>query len=171
MAPFAGGLSRTAPAGLDAIVRAIDDGSDHVSARQLASWIRARKAGLRVIDVRDARAFAEDAIPTAEHLPIDRLVRTAFRPSETVVLYSQEGAHGGQAWVLLKALGVADVAFIPGGLADWWAEVMTPLLPADMPAAEREATADLSRYFGGFPQVGEAPVDPAMPKTYRRRGC
>lgn len=173
LAPFAGGPHRLASGTLDfdAITRAIDDGSDHVSARVLAGWIRARKPGLRVIDVRDAKAFAEDAIPTAENLPIDRLVRTALKPGETVVLYSQEGAHAGQAWVLLKALGVADVVFVPGGLADWWEEVMTPVLPADMPVAEREAAADLSRYFGGFPQVGEAIGDPVTSKTYRRRGC
>jgi rhodanese-related sulfurtransferase len=173
LAPFAGSPSRTGPAGLDldAIARAIDDGSDHVSARQLATWIRARKPGLRVIDVRDAKAFAEDAIPTAENLPIDRLVRAVFKPGETVVLYSQEGAHAGQAWVLLKALDVADAVFVPGGLADWWEEVMTPVLPADMPAAERDAAADLSRYFGGFPQVGVANGEPVTAMTYRRRGC
>jgi rhodanese-related sulfurtransferase len=174
LAPFAGSPTRTAPGGLDfdAIARAIEEGSDHVSARQLATWIRAQKPGLRVVDVRDAKAFADDAIPTAENLPIDRLVRAAFKPGETVVLYSQEGAHAGQAWVLLKTRGVADVVFIPGGLADWWEEVMTPVLPANMPVAEREAAADLSHYFGGFPQVGEGIAsEPATPKTYRRRGC
>ena len=174
LAPFAGSPPRAVSGHLDfdAVARAIDEGSDHVGARQLAGWIRARKPGLRVIDVRDAKAFAQDAIPTAENLPIDRLVRATFKPSETVVLYSQEGAHAGQAWVLLKALGVADVVFVPGGLADWWEEVMTPVLPLDMPAAEREAAADLSRYFGGFPQMGEAASgEPVSTKVYRRRGC
>lgn len=173
LAPFAGTPRRAQAGGLDldAIARAIDDGSDHVSARQLAAWIRARKAGLRVIDVRDAQAFGEDAIPTAENLPIDRLVRETFALGQAVVLYSQEGAHAGQAWVLLKALGVADVVFIPGGLADWQEEVMAPVLPADMPEAERDAAADLSRYFGGFPQVGQGIGEPAAPKRYRRRGC
>lgn len=173
LAPFAGSPQRAVAGSLDfdAIARAIDDGSDHVSARQLATWIRARKPGLRVIDVRAAKAFGDDAIPTAENLPIDGLVRATFKPGETVVLYSQEGAHAGQAWVLLKALGVADVVFVPGGLIDWREEVMTTVLPANMPAAEREAAADLSRYFGGFPQVGEAIGEPVTPKTYRRRGC
>lgn len=173
LAPFAGSPRRAVAGGLDidAIARAIDDGSDHVSARELARWIRARKAGLRVIDVRDAKAFAEDSIPSAVNLPVDRLVRASFKPGETVVLYSQEGAHAGQAWVLLKALGVADVVFVPGGLADWQEEVMAPVLPADMPVAEREAAADLSRYFGGFPQVGEGIGEPVARKPYRRRGC
>jgi rhodanese-related sulfurtransferase len=174
LAPFAGSPYRTGPDGLDldAIARAIDDGSDHIGARQLATWIRARKPGLRVIDVRDARAFSEDAIPTAENLPIDQLVRTTFKPGDKVVLYSQEGAHAGQAWVLLKALGVADVVFIPGGLADWWEEVMTPALPANMRQAEREAAADLSRYFGGSARMGESvSSEPVAPKIHRRRGC
>lgn len=174
LAPFVGEPRRAVSGALDfdAIARAIDDGADHVSARQLASWIRARKPGLRVLDVRDAKAFAEDAIPTAENLTIDRLVGAVFKPGETVVLYSQEGAHAGQAWVLLKALGVADAVFVPGGLADWWEEVMSPVLPADMPVAERETAADLSRYFGGFPQVGLAVSGGApAPTPYRRRGC
>jgi rhodanese-related sulfurtransferase len=175
IAPLAGSPYRPPRSGLDvdAIARAIDDGSDHVSARELATWIRARKPGLRVVDVRDPEAFANDAIPSAENLPIDRLVKASFKAGETVVLYSQEGAHAGQAWVLLKALGVADAVFIPGGMADWWDEVMTPVLPAAMPAAEREVAADLSRYFGGFPQVGEsgAAAEPAKTQRYRRRGC
>lgn len=171
-APFAGSPYRQSRGGLDvdALAREIDQGADHVEARQLAVWIRDRRPGLRVIDVRPSEAFGDDAIPTAENLPLDRLVRATFAPGQTIVLYSQEGAHAGQAWVLLRALGVAHALFIPGGLADWWDEVMAPALPAAMPPAERERIADLSRYFGGSPRFGGT-GDAAPRRSYRRRGC
>lgn len=171
-APFAGSPYRSARGRLDveAIARAIDEGADHVGARTLARWIRERRPGLRVIDVRPADAFGEDAIPTAENLPLDRLVRSSFAPDQTVVLYSQEGAHAGQAWVLLRALGVANVLFVPGGLADWWDEVLSPAVPASLSPAEREEIAALSRYFGGSPRIGATDAAPAE-RPYRRRGC
>ncbi|ESQ86660.1 hypothetical protein ABAC460_22800 [Asticcacaulis sp. AC460] len=144
-------------------VRAIEDGSDHVSALQLAVWIKARKPGLRVIDVRAAAEFGEDAIPTAENMPMERLVKTVFAPHETVVLYSEGGAHAGQAWVLLQALGVANAYYIAGGLVDWQEQVLSPVV-----GPEDGELAEVSRYFGGQPvvgDVGDAPV------RMRRRGC
>ncbi|MES1199077.1 MAG: rhodanese-like domain-containing protein [Pseudomonadota bacterium] len=164
---------------VDAIARAILAGEDHVEAPTLARWIRERKPGLRVIDVRDAAAFGDDAIPTAENIPLDRLTRATFAPAQAIVLYSEEGAHGGQAWVMLRALGIVNARFIAGGLADWRDDVMYPVLRADASADEREAfaaIAELSRYFGGQPRVGEpgesaANVEARRRETLRRRGC
>ncbi|HTA66186.1 MAG TPA: rhodanese-like domain-containing protein [Xanthomonadaceae bacterium] len=176
VAPFAGSPLRTQQRGLDldSIARAIDEGSDHVSARQLAQWIRDRRPGLRVIDVRSSDAFREDAIPTAENLPIDQLAKSSFAPGQTIVLYSQEGAHAGQAWVMLRALGVTHAVFVPGGLADWRDEVLHPLLPADASPAERALIADLSRYFGGSPRIEGSQGGAGTASTahgLRRRGC
>lgn len=177
-APFAGSLFRAQPRvlDLDAIARAIDEGSDHVSALQLAEWIRDRRPGLRVIDVRSAAEFRDDAIPTAENVPIDQLVKSHFAPGQTIVLYSQEGAHAGQAWVMLRSLGVTRAVFVPGGLADWREEVLHPLLPANASPAERAQIEALSHYFGGSPRIGaEQGSDVASAaKTEhrsRRRGC
>ncbi len=157
-------------------VQAIDEGSDHVTALELAAWIRDRKPGLRVIDVRSPAEFAADAIPTAENFPLDRLMRTPFQPHEVVVLYSEGGAHAGQAWVLLRALGVFNAYFIAGGLADWRDEVMSPMLAPGASTEDKqafEAAADLSRYFGGQPLQGVRPYPaPGMATTsVRRRGC
>ena len=177
-APFAGSLPRTQPRGLDldAIARAIDEGSDHVSARQLAEWIRDRRPGLRIIDVRSPAEFHDDAIPTAENVPIDQLVKVRFAPDQTIVLYSQEGAHAGQAWVMLRSLGVTQAVFVPGGLADWREEVLSPLLPANGSPAERARIAELSHYFGGSPRIaGEQKAELAgaaqAGRSVRRRGC
>lgn len=176
-APFAGNPYRGARGqlDLDAVARAINDGSDHVSALQLATWIRERRPGLRVIDVRVSEAFAEYAIPNAENIPVDRLADASFAPNETIVLYSDEGAHAGQAWVMLRALGVANAVFIPGGLADWRDEVMYPVLAPDASDETRAAFAaasEISRYFGGAPRIGETgETAPRARPVLRRRGC
>jgi rhodanese-related sulfurtransferase len=182
-APFAGSPYLSGQTGLDAesLARLIASGEDHITALELAAWIRDRKPGLRVIDVREPDAFAAYAIPTAESIPIHRLPRAAFSKDDTIVLYSEGGAHAGQAWVLLRAAGLSNVFFISGGLADWHGDVMEPVLPADASEDQKqtfEATAELSRYFGGEPQIGpprgdataEAPLEQARP-VVRRRGC
>ena len=182
-APFAGSPYLPAQGGIDVdgLARIIASGEDHVTASELANWIRDRKPNLRVIDVRDVDAFAAYSIPTAENIPIDRLAHTSFSKEDTIVLYSEGGAHAGQAWVLLRALGLTKVYFIAGGMVDWHEEIMTPELPADATEEEKrafEARAELSRYFGGEPQIGpargEASVKPAAERARpvaRRRGC
>jgi len=157
-------------------VTAIEDGGDHVTALELAAWIRDRKPGLRVIDVRPAADFTAYAIPTAENIPLDLLMRTVFQPHETVVHYSEGGAHAGQAWVLLRALGVFNACFIAGGLADWRDDVMSPMLSPDATPEEKRAfatAAELSRYFGGQPSTGEraCPTPAIATNNLRRRGC
>lgn len=176
VAPFAGGPSRTQQRGLDldSVARAIDEGSDHVSARQLAEWIRDRRPGLRVIDVRSPTEFHDYAIPTAENVPIAELARSRFAPDQTIVLYSQEGAHAAQAWVMLRSLGVTQAVFVPGGLADWYEEVLSPQLPAS--SADRARIVELSHYFGGSPRI-EGGQESGIAGTVstervsRRRGC
>lgn len=181
-APFAGSPYR-APQHLDVdgLVAQIERGEDHVAALELAGWIRERKPGLRVIDVRTPEEFAAYSIPTAENIPLDRLARTSFGEDETIVLYSEGGAHAGQAWVLLTALGHKHVRFIVGGLVDWHYEVMAPVLAPDASAQDRqvfEAASELSRYFGGEPGLASAQEPHAAnsatrPRaaSLRRRGC
>ena len=59
-------------------------------------------------------------------MPIEQIPGARFRDDETIVLYSEGGAHAAQAWVFLKAAGVRNVLFIAGGLGDWFDEVMNP---------------------------------------------
>ena len=180
-----------------ALAREIDREADHVTAVELAQWIRDRKPGLRVIDVRSTEEFAAYHVPTAERVPLDSVVKLAFEPSETVVLYSEGGAHAAQAWVLLRALGHEHVFFLRGGLYDWLQDVMNPTIAENASPAARaefERTSALSRYFGGQPRVvaaNDASVGGAVPlpaastpssaarpattatlvRAIRRRGC
>jgi uncharacterized membrane protein YedE/YeeE/rhodanese-related sulfurtransferase len=130
---------------------------DHVTAIELASWIRSRKAGLRIIDLRDAEAFDGYHVPTAERVPLESLARVQFTSAETIVLISDGGAHAAQGWVFLRALGREHVYFLRGGLGEWLDDVMHPA-----------QTTPLSRYFGGTPRIDESRDSVA---AIGRRGC
>ena len=173
LAAVAGRPSPDAPATIDvaALAREIDARTDHVDAVELAQWIRDRKPGLRVLDVRSDSDYAAYHIPSAEHVPLASIVSMRPKPGETLVLYSEGGAHAGQAWVLLRALGFRDVYFLAGGLLDWLDDVMHPAVGTG-PDAERVAA--LSRYFGGAPRAGGPAPDATAGEVVarmRRRGC
>lgn len=151
---------------VQSLARSVEAEEDHVSAIELAEWIRSRREGLRIVDVRSATEFDSYHIPTAERIPLLDLVNTPFRSDETIVLYSDGGAHAAQGWVFLRALGYRKVYFLRGGLFDWLDQVLNPAIakPAsDTARATFEKAASLSRYFGGVPRAGSArPLDPAI---------
>jgi len=107
---------------VDALAKQVANEEDHVTALELAQWIKDRKPGLRVINV--GRASAR--LPGAEVIPLESVTRTQFAPTETIVLVSDGGAHAAQAWVFLRALGHRNVFFLRGGIAEWNAEVLNP---------------------------------------------
>lgn len=167
---------------IEALARAVEREDDHVTAVELATWIKDRKPGLRVIDVRPAADFERYHLPTAERMALDTLVSTSFENDETVVMYSDGGAHAAQAWVFLRARGHRQVYFLRGGLADWLDQVMNPAIAPGTPPDTRARVVAISRYFGGTPH-DETDADRAVkseaPRTstaeaiarMRRRGC
>jgi rhodanese-related sulfurtransferase/uncharacterized membrane protein YedE/YeeE len=132
---------------------------DHVTAIELATWIKDRKPGLRVLDLRPETEFDEYHIPRAENVTFDALLRPRYASTDTLVLISDGGAHAAQGWVFLRALGHQHVYFLRGGLGEWLDDVMNPAKP----------TA-LTRYFGGVPRSGED-AQPNTVTNMRRRGC
>jgi rhodanese-related sulfurtransferase len=123
----------------------------------LSSQIRDRRPGLRVVDIRSSGEFDALHIPTAERIPLSDLSRTPFRRDETIVLYSEGGAHAGQGWVFLRALGYTQVYFLRGGLREWLDDVMAPTIAPTAGDSAKKAFAhvsEISRYFGGSPRVG-----------------
>jgi rhodanese-related sulfurtransferase len=164
-AAFAGTPERSRNARLDveSLARAVEHEDDHVTAIELAEWIRERRPGLRVVDVRSSGEFDALHIPTAERIPLTDLATTPFRRDETIVLYSEGGAHAGQGWVFLRALGYTQVYFLRGGLREWLDDVMSPTIDSRAGDSVRKAFArvsDLSRYFGGTPRVGTSTATP-----------
>jgi rhodanese-related sulfurtransferase len=153
--------------GSDASVRAlaseIEHETDHVTALELAQWIRERRPGLRVLDVRIDSEFDAYHIPTAERVPLSSLAAARFEPRETLVLYSEGGAHAAQGWVLLRMRGHRNVYFLRGGILEWLDDIMNPAV-----------TSELTRYFGGTSRRTTVPI-PGSGTTVvarmRRRSC
>jgi hypothetical protein len=180
---FAAGEPRRGGASVDVarLASEIDREADHVTALELAQWIRDDRRGLRVLDVRADSEYAAYHIPSAERLPLASVAALTPRAGETIVLYSEGGAHAAQAWVLLRAAGHDSVFFLRGGLLEWMDDVMSPTVVGD--SASR--IAPLSRYFGGVPRAPEGSTSavPALPSAdvvsdsrtrverVRRRGC
>jgi rhodanese-related sulfurtransferase len=151
---------------VDRLARIVENEEDHVTALELARWLRDRKPGLRVVDVRSAEDYAAYHLPRAENLSLTALAHAGFRADETIVLYSEGGTHAAQGWFFLRARGLEHVYFLRGGLYEWLTEVMNPTLPPNATARQRAAfdsAAALGRYFGGVPRAGAAPTpdDPA----------
>jgi len=155
------------PAKLDvrALAAEIAAEDDHVTAIELAQWIRDRKAGLRIFDLRSAEEFGEYHVPTAKRAALEELVSMRFTPADTIVLISDGGAHAAQAWVLLRASGTPHVYFLRGGLGEWLDDVMNPV------GASSDVAA-LSRYFGGLPRSGTPSAKTTNTvREMKRRGC
>ena len=141
------------------LARIVGNEDDHVTAIELADWIRSQRPNLRVIDVRDSADFEAYHIPRAERIALEDLVATPFRRDETVVLYSDGGAHAAQGWVFLRAMGHERVYFLRGGLYEWLDDVMNPTISETASDSAREnfaKVAETSRYFGGVPRIGVA---------------
>jgi len=166
---------------VDQIARIVAHEQDHVDAIELAQWIRDRKTGLRVVSVRDTAdaPAAAYVIPGAEALTLEQIAHNEFASADTLVLYSDAGAHAAQAWMMLRARGITNAYFLRGGLAEWLDDVIDPVLPDDASEAERRAfapIADISRYFDGTPHVGPRGARAATSLADRiaamkKRGC
>ena len=111
---------------VDALAKQVANEEDHVTALELAQWIKDRKPGLRIIDLNKNVGRASARLPGAEVIPLESLSKARFANDETIVLVSDGGAHAAQAWVFLRALGHRNVFFLRGGIAEWNAEVLNP---------------------------------------------
>lgn len=168
LAPFAGSpyAARHGSIDVPSLARIVAREEDHVTALELAQWLKDRRPGLRIVDVRSAEEYAAYHVPRAERVALDSLTSAAFRKDETIVLYSEGGAHAAQAWVFFRALGYNKVFFLRGGVYEWLEQVMNPSLADTTPAARAAFThaAALSRYFGGVPRsdLRPSPHDDAI---------
>ena len=109
---------------VDALAKQVANEEDHVTALELAQWIKDRKPNLRLINLNVGRTSVR--LPGSEDVSLQSLTHTHFASNETIVLLSDGGAHAAQAWVFLRALGHRNVFFLRGGIAEWNAEVLNP---------------------------------------------
>ena len=138
---------------VDRLARIVEQEEDHVTAVELARWIRDDKAGLRVLDVRSDSEYSELHIPGAVRVALGEVARMPLDSTATYVLYSEGGTHAAQAWFLLKARGVEQAFFLRGGLYEWLEQVMSPRVTANTPQVTRDSIRALTIWFGGKMQV------------------
>ena len=165
----------------------VEQEEDHVTAVELANWIRDDHKGLRVLDIRPDSEFKEFHIPGAKNVQLPEIARMPLDSAATYVLYSEGGTHAAQAWFLLQARGIENVYFLRGGLYEWLEQVMNPRIDPNAPQAERDSVRALARWFGGKVQIGtpttapsvlDGVITPATPsatresiRKIRRRAC
>lgn len=136
LAPFAGSPYPPSAIDVQRLAKEVATEQDHVTAIELANWIKERKRGLRVLDLRTQKEFDDYHVPGAELVSLGALVTTTrFAKADTLVLISDGGAHAAQAWVFVRSLGHEHVYFLRGGLGEWHRDVLDPKTP-------------LGRYFG-----------------------
>ena len=172
LAVVAGSPRRETNARIDVeqLARIVESEDDHVTALELAEWIKEGRPNLRIVDVRDSASYESYHLPRAERIALRELSTARFGKSETIVLYSDGGAHAAQGWVFLRALGFERVYFLRGGVLEWLDEVMNPVVSeAIADSAKADRAAEISRYFGGVPRSSASVPADATP--VRRRGC
>jgi hypothetical protein len=102
-----------------------------VDAVQLATWIRDRRPGLRVLDLRSQESYEQYHIPGAEHSA------SPGDPAGAIVVYVNSERYT-----------------LRGGLDAWLANIMNPRLPANATREQQELyerQKSLAEYFGGQP--------------------
>ena len=150
-----------------------------ITALELARWIRGDKAGLRVIDVRDSQSFETFAVPGAERVSLRRVAQTEWKPGDVVVVYGDDESSATHAAVALRRSGVRDAFVLSGGIGAWARTIASPVLPPNpspKEAAVAREIAEMSRWFGGVPRVGDAGATGtdslrASLARIQRRGC
>ncbi len=140
LAPLAGSPYRSTQLDVKRLASTIEKQDDHVTAPELAQWIRSRKPELQIIDLRTPQEFASYHVPSSINMSLEDLVQRDFSRGDTIVLVSDAGGHAAQAWVLMQARGYANVYFLRGGMQEWEAALAQP--------------GELRRYFGGVRRGG-----------------
>ena len=133
-------LARHASLDIERAAGAIAHEEDHITAVELAEWIRDRKPGLRVIDLRIAPRSSRRISSSSERVSIESLPATPFRHDDTVVLISGPAAErraGGGSFS--RRSGYRHVYFLRAGLGEWLDDVMSPTLGTGAPPAARVA--------------------------------
>jgi rhodanese-related sulfurtransferase len=131
----------------------VEHEEDHVTAVELAKWIRDDHKRLRVLDIRSETEFDEFHIPGAKRAALADIARMPLDSIATYVLYSEGGTHAAQGWFLLRARGIENAYFLRGGLYEWLEQIMNPRVPSTMPQIERDSIRALTLWFGGNMEV------------------
>ena len=167
LAVVAGSPTRATRGSVDVteLARIVEHEEDHVTAVELAKWIRDDKPRLRILDIRADSEFDDFHIPGATRVPLAEIARMPLDSAATYVVYSEGGTHAAQGWFLLRARGVKNVFFLRGGLYEWLEQVMAPRVASTTPQAQRDSIRALTLWFGGKMQVVDSTSATTVPSV------
>ncbi|HBL31255.1 MAG TPA: hypothetical protein DD490_30885 [Acidobacteria bacterium] len=168
--PYGGGAVTIQPRELAAMVQ---KEVDHVSVQELSDWVLQGRTDYRLIDLRDATAYAAYHIPTAENLLITELPGDSLARNEKIVLYSEGGIHSAQAWFLLQAEGYKGATILRGGLDEWNDRILHRAPAASTPTAGTLPPTP-GATVAAPPAVKPPPpaaAPAAAPKKKKKEGC
>lgn len=145
----------------------------YLSTHQIAKRIIERDPSIFLIDVRTQSEFEEYSIPGSFNIPLENILYpewTDYLSQEgiDVVLYSNGDIYADQAWALIAQQGIKNLYIMKGGVNQWFATIIQPVMPPetspseafDLYAFERAA----SIYFGGAPANVESITKPTEKK-------
>lgn len=155
LAPFFGSPYRGPFLQVDgqAMAQDIARGTDHIAPVELADRLVAGRNELKVIDLRSADEFGRYHLPGAENVPMVSLATTPWDPTESFLLYAENGEHAAQAWTYLKARRVPRVYTLTGGIDAWQRDVLFPQIGGLKPEDEAKRR-EVAKFFGGSAQGG-----------------
>ena len=100
------------------------DADGDVSVETLARLLAGGDASIVVMDVRAEHEVALARLPSALHVPLDRLLggeRIDLEKASKIRLMCASGARAGRARDALFARGYTDVRVVSGGMTAWLA--------------------------------------------------
>lgn len=138
-------------------VEAIRD-SEIINVKELADWIIEGRVDYRLVDLRDEEAYNEYFIPTAVNIPVSKIMDAGLMRNQKILLYSEDNIKAAQGWFILKANNYKSVYILDGGIDSWKNEILFPKISENASPeakAEFDKIVEVSKFFGGSPQVGE----------------
>lgn len=172
------------------LARITATGHDKISAEKIADDYIAGLGDYKIIDIRDAQAFATYHLPDAENMHVNSDEFNDIERNENIVIYSDDAEATAKAWFILKARGYQSVRTVDGGLTAWMDKVLYPSKPTDTSKAAQVAFAKravVAKELGGEAQgadgaktIRKAPTPPPTatgtgPKKKKKRkareGC
>jgi len=116
------------------LAQAILDSEDRIDPETVSKWLVEGNDDIVLVDIRSPEEFQQGHIKNAINIPLPELIKLetieSLDPDKMIILYSNGISHASQAWVVLHAAGLSDVAVLEGGLNYWNKVILNPEKPA-----------------------------------------
>lgn len=154
----------------DQLLTELFDQTRYVSTDEIAERIINEDPTLLLIDVRMADYYDEYSIKRAVNIPLEEILNSDWvdyfeQENMDIVFYSNGDIYAEQAWMLATRLGYKNLYIMKGGLNNWFATIIVPIMPKEAASqAEFELYAfrkGASKYFIGG---GLADSDESQPE-------